>query len=49
MQKALQTRDSIGKQYVSKEEIGRGFATIEDGVNSPIRQLEDYIKKAKKV
>ena len=45
MHKALHPRDDVDRQYVSRKEGGRGFASIEDTVDASIQRLEDYIKK----
>ena len=48
MHKALQTRDDVDRQYVSRKEGGRGLASIEDCVDTSIQRLEDYIEKYKR-
>ena len=45
MYKALHPRDDIDRQYVSRKDGGRGLASIEDSVNTPIQRLEDYTEK----
>ena len=45
MHKALYLRDDVDRQYVSRKKGGRGFASIEDSVDSSIHWLEDYIEK----
>ena len=45
MHKALHPRDDVDRLYVSRKEGGRGFARIEDSVDTSIQQLEDYIEK----
>ena len=45
MPKALPPSDDVEKLYVSRKGGGRGLANIEDGVDTSIRQLEDYIQK----
>ena len=46
MHKALHKKDGIDRLYVSRKEVGRGIATIEDNVDASIRRLEAYIKKS---
>ena len=48
MHKTLNPRDDIDRLFVSRKEGGRGFASIEDSVDTPIRCLEDDIKKSQK-
>ena len=43
--KALHPGDDVDRQYVSRKEGGRGFASIEDSVDISIQRLEDYIEK----
>ena len=45
MHKALHPRDDIDRQYVSRKEGGRRFASIEDSVDASIQRLEDYTGK----
>ena len=45
MHKALHPRDDVNRLYVSRKEGGRGLASIEDTVDTPIQRLEDYIEK----
>ena len=45
MHKALHPRDNVNRQYISRKERGRGFASIEDSVDASIQRLEDYIQK----
>ena len=45
MHEALLSWHDVDRQYVSRKEGGRGFASIGDSVDASIRQLEDYIKK----
>ena len=45
MHKALHPRNDINRLYVSRNEGGRGLASIEDSVDELIQKLEDYIKK----
>ena len=47
MHKALHPRDDKDRLYVSRKEGGRGFANIEDCVETTIQQLEDYTRKSK--
>ena len=47
MHKALHPRDDIDRRYVSRNEGGRGLASVEDSVDTSIRRLEDYTKKNK--
>ena len=44
MHKALHPRDDVDRLYVSREELGRRLASIEDSVDRSIQQLEDYIE-----
>ena len=46
--KALHPRDDIDRLYVFRKEAGRGLTSIEDNINTLIRQLKDYIEKRKK-
>ena len=43
MHKALHPRDDVERLYVPRKEGGRGFASIEDSVDTSIQRLEDYI------
>ena len=43
--KALQPRDDVDRQYVSREEKWRELASVEDSVDASIQRLEDYIEK----
>ena len=45
MHKALHPRNDADRLYVSRNEGGRGVASIEDSVDASIQQLEDYIEK----
>ena len=45
MHKALNPRNGVDRQYVSRKEGGRGLATIEDRVDASIQRLKDYIQK----
>ena len=45
MHKALQPRDDVDRQYISRKEGGRGLASIEDSVDASMQRLEDYIEK----
>ena len=45
MHKALHPRDDVDRQYVSRKEGGRGFASIEGSVDVSIQGLEDYLQK----
>ena len=45
MHKALHPRDDVDRRYVSRNEGGRGLASIEDSVDASIQRLEDYIGK----
>ena len=45
MQKALNPRDDVDRQYISIKEGGTGPASIEDTVDASIQRLEDYIEK----
>ena len=44
MHKALYPKDDVDSLYVSRKEVGRGLASIEDSVDASIR-LKDYIQK----
>ena len=46
--KTFHSTDDIDGLYVSRKEIGRGLASIEDSVDTSIRRLEDDIKKLRK-
>ena len=51
MYKASHPRDDVDKLYklyMSRKEGGRGFASIQDSVDSLIQKFEDYIKNAQK-
>ena len=41
-------REDIERLYVSRKEGGREVDSVEDCVDTLIRQLKDYFKKAKK-
>ena len=43
--KALHPRDDVDRLYVPRKEGGRGPASIEDGVDASIQQLENYIER----
>ena len=43
--KVLHPRDNVDRLYVSREEGGRGLASIEDSVDASIQRLEDYMEK----
>ena len=45
MHKSLHPRDDVDRLYVSRKEVGRGLASIEDSVDASIQQLENYIEK----
>ena len=45
MHKVLHPRDDVDRLYVSRKEVGRGLASIEDSVDASIQRLEDYIEK----
>ena len=45
MHKALHPRDDVDRLYVSREEGGRGIASIKDTVDASIQRPEDYIEK----
>ena len=45
MHKALHPRNNVDKRYVSRKEGGRGFASIENTVDSSIQRREDFIEK----
>ena len=42
---ALHSRDDVDRLYVSREEEGRGLASIEDSVDASKQRVEDYIEK----
>ena len=44
MHKALHPRNDVDILYVSRKG-GRGFASIEDSIDTLIQRLEDYIEK----
>ena len=44
MHKALHPRDDVDRLYVPRKEGGRGLASIEDSVDTPIQRLEVYIE-----
>ena len=41
----MHPRDDVDRLYISRKEVGRGLTSIEDSVDTPIQQLEDYIEK----
>ena len=43
--KPLHPRNDVDRLHVSKKEVGRGLANIEDNVEASIQRLEDYIGK----
>ena len=43
--KALHPRDDVDRHYVSRKEVGRGFASIEDSIDASIQRLEHYIEE----
>ena len=45
MHKALHPRDDVDRLYVPRKEGERGFACIEDSVDTSIQRLEDIIEK----
>ena len=45
MHKALHPKDDVARLYVPRKEGGRGLACIEDGIDTSIQRLEDYIEK----
>ena len=45
MHKALHPRNDVDRLYVPRKEEGRGFASIEDSVDTSIQRLEDNIEK----
>ena len=45
MHKVLPTRDDVNRLYVSRKEVGRRLADIEDSVDASIQRFEDYIEK----
>ena len=42
---ALHPRNDVERLYVSRQEGGRGLASIVDGVDTSIQRLVDYIEK----
>ena len=49
MHKALHPRDDVDKLYVPRKKGGRGLTSIEDGVDTSIQRLKDYIEKLERV
>ena len=47
MHKALHSSNDVNKQYMSREEGGRGLASTEDCVDVSRQWLEDYIEKCR--
>ena len=47
MHKTLDPREDVDRLYVSRKEGGRGFANIEDSIDTSIQRLEDYTGKHK--
>ena len=45
LHKALHPKDDVDRLYVSRKQVGRGLASIEDTVDASIQRLEDYIEK----
>ena len=45
MHKALHPRDDVDRLYVSRNEGGRGLASIKDSVDASIQRLKDYTQK----
>ena len=45
MHKTLHPRDNVDRLYVSKNDGGRGIASIEDSIDASIQRLGDYIGK----
>ena len=45
MHKALHPWYDVDRLYVSRKEVGRGLASIEDSVDASIQRVEDYIQK----
>ena len=45
MHSALHPRDDVDRLYEPRKEGGRGFASIEDSVDTSIQRLKDYIEK----
>ena len=43
--KALHPRNDVDRLYVPIKEGGRGLASFEDSVDTPIQRLEEYIEK----
>ena len=46
MHKSLHPRYDVDRLYESRNEGGRGFASIQDSVDASIKRLEDFIKKS---
>ena len=44
MHKALHPRDDVDRLYVSRNEGGRGLASIRDSVDASIQRLKDYMQ-----
>ena len=47
MQTALQQRDNIKRLYLSRQERGRGHASVEDWEGATIEGLREYTKMNK--
>ena len=45
LHKALHSKDYIDRLHVSRKEEGRGLTSIEEGVDTSIKLLNDLIKK----
>ena len=45
MHKALHSRDSVDRLYVSRK-VGRGLVSIKDSADASILQLKDYKEKS---
>ena len=48
MYKTLHPTNDIDRLYVSRKEVRRAFASIEESVSESIREAEDYKKKNKR-
>ena len=43
--KTLHPKHGVERQYLSRKNVGREFASNQDSVNALIQKLEDYITK----
>ena len=47
MHKALHPRDDMDRLFVQRKEGGRGLTSNQDGIDTSIQQLVDYLKKCR--